>query len=224
MEVDVISMSWTYERHTTETDTNKSEFQTLIEDIVNYNKAILFGSLPDMGANVALHRFVPVGMPGVIKISSATLDGAVSVENIHTKSDFLLPGEGYRSSTGETLRGSSFATAYAAGLAALVLYTMKAYTLLRDDVNADDADKALAIASKGEGMQSIFRVLAQRGAEEKGESGLFVRPSLTFGDAFRTSLEGSKQDLKTVVADMVPTSVKRANYDLATVSLANKLV
>jgi hypothetical protein len=220
MEVDVISMSWTYERHTDATDIHKQAFQHLVEKIVNENKAILFGSLPDMGPNHELHRFVPVGMRGVIKISSATLSGDVSAENVHTNSDFLLPGEGYQDSKGKTLRGSSFATAYAAGLAALVLYTLKAYAVLRHDVDADDADKALTIGSKGEGMQTIFRILAQKGPNDKREMGLFVRPSLTFGNTFRDSSEGEKQDLRTIVADMVPTSVKRATYDAAVPPLA----
>jgi len=137
-----------FERYMNASDTNKLQFQTIIEDIVRTWAQIL--SYADS------YR----GKPGVIKISSATLSGAVSAEKIHTKSTFLLSGKGYESSAGGMLRRSSFATAYAAGLAALVLYTMKAYTLLRDDVNTDDAGKALTIASKGDEMQTIFRVLA----------------------------------------------------------------
>ncbi|POS69591.1 hypothetical protein DHEL01_v212015 [Diaporthe helianthi] len=215
MEVDIISMSWTYERSQTTVDTDKKEFEQLIHTIAKENKAILFGSLPDMGPNTELHRFVPVGMDGVIKISSATLSGAVSAENTHTKSNFILPGEGYESlTTGEKLRGSSFATAYAAGLAAMVLYTLKAYhSMLKDDQDAEDAEKALAIGSKGDGMRMIFRILAQKGPEDNNETGLFVRPFLTFGDSFMSNTEGQKLSLRKVVADIVPTSVKRAAYD-----------
>lgn len=204
-------MSWTYERKAT-SDTDKQKFEELVKRIADAKKPILFGSLPDLGPNFDLHSFVPAGLEGVIKISSATVSGEVSAENIHTNSDFLLPGEEYQSNTGKIVRGSSFATAYAAGLAALVLYALGSYNSLRDEIDAEEASKALSVAQRIDGMKSIFRVLGQGDTLANEKRGPFLRPVLTFRRPYANDATGEKRDLRQIVHELVTPEILRKTY------------
>jgi hypothetical protein len=126
--VDVISMSWALEHKDGDEDSYKDEFAKLIAQAVASNK-LLLGVLS--GKFIERHPVAPAGLPGVIKIGSATICGKVSRNLTHAHPDFILPGEEIHVSTGETARGSSLATAFAAGLAAVVLYCLKLYTRAR---------------------------------------------------------------------------------------------
>ncbi|KAK0667485.1 hypothetical protein QBC41DRAFT_395918 [Cercophora samala] len=173
-DVDIISMSWTYEMK--DGDTHKAEFEALIKKAVEGNKAVLFGSLPDKGPNLPIENFSPVGLNGVIKIGSATHSGEVVKDNLHQRSDFILPGEDIEISSGlKRVSGSSFATAYAAGLAALVMYTIKVWGIF----DQKDGAEVLRIARKSEGMKRIFRALSSGIVSENSNVGPFVRPALT---------------------------------------------
>ncbi|KAI1464374.1 uncharacterized protein F4812DRAFT_209456 [Daldinia caldariorum] len=178
---DVISMSWTYSK--SPFDFYKGEFEKLIKETVQDERAALFGSLPDMGHNHPADKFAPVGLDGVMKISSSTPSGAVSDSNRLEKSDFLLPGEETRDADGNlTLKGSSYATAYAAGLAALVLYTFRTLEVLGErEGNASPdarlARDALLVAKKPNGMRRIFEAMAPVKRGKDSIVGPFVQPS-----------------------------------------------
>lgn len=176
---DVISMSWTYEMRHDNKDPDKTEFEKLVKEAVDGHKAVLFGSLPDLGPNKDASSRSPVGLDGVIKISSATRGGNVVEDNVHQFSEFLLPGQDIESSRRELVRGSSFATAYAAGLAALILYSFRVLDAFLYDED-DLARKALRVAKSPAGMRGIFDRLAPETGREAGginsNIGRFVRP------------------------------------------------
>ncbi|KAH6636432.1 peptidase S8/S53 domain-containing protein [Chaetomium tenue] len=208
---DVISMSWTYSK--SPHDSHKGDFEALISETVQKERAALFGSLPDMGHNHPADKFAPVGLDGVMKISSSTPSGAVSESNLLEKSDFLLPGEETRDADGNlTLKGSSYATAYAAGLAALVLYTFRTLEVLgggpgSTSADADLAREALLVAKKPNGMRRIFEAMALGERGKDSVVGPFVQPSAVVLRAPEHRVPGS--DLAKL-RDIVNTLVTRA--------------
>ncbi|OHF04298.1 hypothetical protein CORC01_00637 [Colletotrichum orchidophilum] len=210
---DVISMSWTYEMRHDNKDPDKTEFEKLVKEAVDSHKAVLFGSLPDLGPNKDASSRSPVGLNNVIKISSATRAGHVVDDNIHQFSEFLLPGHDIESSRRELVRGSSFATAYAAGLAALVLYSFRVLDAFTYDDVDDLARKALRVAKSPEGMKGIFERLAPEPGREAGginsNIGRFVRPSsVLYGpDTLNMSEEGKVARLRNIVNNLVPDSL-----------------
>jgi hypothetical protein len=159
------------------------DFETLINETAQEGRAALFGSLPDMGHNHPADKFAPVGLDGVMKISSSTPSGAVSDSNLLEKSDFLLPGEETRDADGNlTLKGSSYATAYAAGLAALVVYTFRTLEVLGGGAESTSPDAELArdallVAKKPVGMKRIFEAMAPVERSKDSAVGPFVQPS-----------------------------------------------
>lgn len=132
IDADIISMSWAFKKTGAENNEDEKEFVKLIETAVNSKKVILFGSLPDMGPAAETSQYAPVGCSGVIKIGSATIYGQRLEQNRYANPDFLLPGEELMTPAGEVVSGCSFSTAYASGLAALVLYCLRAHMKLED--------------------------------------------------------------------------------------------
>ncbi|GLA44484.1 hypothetical protein AnigIFM63309_003392 [Aspergillus niger] len=148
-----IPMSWSFTREQDSTDNDKAEFENLV-----------------------------IGLDNVIKICSATDYGAITQENLHTRPDFLLPGENVEGVWNgvPTVRGSSFATAYAAGLAALVLYTLQVNKIFSEEDAEDDFEEpklALEIVKRHQGMRKVFRILAKKDAEDITARNCFVRPN-----------------------------------------------
>lgn len=204
---DVISMSWTYEMRDDNLDTDKIEFKNLVKEAVDGHKAVLFGSLPDLGPIKDASSHSPVGLDGVIKISSATRAGSVVEDNIHQFCDFLLPGQDIENSRGELVQGSSYSTAYAAGLAALVLYSFRVLDGLLDE--DDLAQKALRVAKSPKGMKGIFQRLAPKTEMEAGginnSAGHFVRPFyLLHAPDSSKGGSGELQHLRDTVNNLVP--------------------
>ncbi|RDH34310.1 peptidase S8/S53 domain-containing protein [Aspergillus welwitschiae] len=166
MGADIISMSWSLAREQDSTDNDKAEFENLVNESVNHE----------------ISWFAPVGLDSVIKICSATDYGAITQENLHTRPDFLLPGENVEGVWNgvPTVRGSSFATAYAAGLAALVLYTLQANKIFSEEDAEDDFEEyklALEIVKRHQGMIKVFRILAKKDAEDITARNCFIRPN-----------------------------------------------
>ena len=135
---------------------------------------------------VEISKYVPVGSDKVIRIGSATMYGEEAKEIKFEDRDFLLPGEEYISSSGESDKGSSYATAYAAGLAALVLYFLRAHEALEDNsYEKGKAKERLKQAASMVGMKKIFKVLSNKSAKDRiPEQGFFMRPHLTFTGSF----------------------------------------
>ncbi|KAK7402652.1 hypothetical protein QQX98_011598 [Neonectria punicea] len=208
MEADIISMSWTFERKGGANDDHEKRFIDLITTAVASNKVIFFGALPDKGPTVDTHNFVPVGVKNVIRIGSATIHGDTSQDNLHAEPDFLLPGEELEFQPGKHVRGSSYATAYAAGLAAMVLYCLRAYDLLNEDVGDDRLAKALASAKTTEGMTVIFRSLSQTNHNKRSDRGAFVKPYITFGQDFNSGASEATI-LSRIIDEVLPPSFLR---------------
>ncbi|KAI3006439.1 hypothetical protein CBS147346_3730 [Aspergillus niger] len=216
MGADIISMSWSFAREQDSVDNDKAEFENLVSETLRNDKAILFGSHPDKGVNHEISRFAPVGLDNVIKICSATDYGAITQENLHTRPDFLLPGENVEGVWNgvRTVRGSSFATAYAAGLAALVLYTLQANMIFSEEDAEDDFEEsklALEIVKRHQGMRKVFRILAKKDVEDITARNCFVRPNseLKVDDTFDVDL---KKHLRKVVSQIVPQKVLKAKF------------
>ncbi|TPR09803.1 Cytochrome P450 family protein [Aspergillus niger] len=195
---------------------DKAEFENLVNETLRNDKANLFGSHPDKGVNHEISRFAPVGLDNVIKICSATDYGAITQENLHTRPDLLLPGENVEGVWNgvPTVRGSSFATAYAAGFAALVLYTLQANKIFSEEDVEDDLEAsklALVIVKRHQGMRKVFRILAKKDAEDITARNCFVRPisELKVDDTFDVDL---KKHLRKVVSQIVPQKVLKAKF------------
>ncbi|KAL7935469.1 peptidase S8/S53 domain-containing protein [Trichoderma chlorosporum] len=201
MEVDVISMSWTFPaKKEDDIDDYKAEFDRLIKEALEKN-ILLFGSLPDRGPTVQTTDLVPIGLPGVIRIGSATVHGTGAPENIYGGADFLLPGQG-KTDGGKVVSGSSYATAFASGLAATVLLAIKVHADLTDDVKVY---KCLEQASTSEGMKKVFKRLSQQKPDAESARGFYVRPYHTF----RSDFGGSLAEKRAVLGDIVHKMVLR---------------
>ncbi|KAL7948565.1 peptidase S8/S53 domain-containing protein [Trichoderma barbatum] len=121
--VDVVCMSWTFLIKEPGDDSYEDEFRRLVTEAHKKN-IILFGSLPDRGPTVQRSDLAPIGLDEVIRIGSATVHGEGVPENRFGEAEFLFPGE-ENTEGGEVVKGSSYATAYACGLAAAVLLTIR---------------------------------------------------------------------------------------------------
>ena len=214
MEVDIISMSWTFKMKVNEMDDYEEKFIRQIRDItssVGSNKPILFGSYPDKGPTAEALHYAPVGLPGVIGIASATIYGEPSKENTQENPDFLLPGENLEISAGKYVSGSSFSTAYASGLAALVLYCLRAHKDLGDDYvipdSEDERHKRLKNAETGDGMTKIFRNFTRNPADNSFKKDPFVRPYTILGNKnFGLSDHERRKTMQDIVTELLPIS------------------
>ncbi|EHK47858.1 hypothetical protein TRIATDRAFT_316834 [Trichoderma atroviride IMI 206040] len=203
MEVEVISMSWTFPaKKDKDVDEYKDEFNSLIAEALRRN-IVLFGSLPDRGPTIRIPDLVPIGLPGVIRIGSATVHGISAPENEHGGPDFLLPGHP-KLDEGKNSSGSSYATAFASGLAATVLLAIKVYGNLQNEW-ADDTriGRCLKQARTSGGMKKIFKRLSQQKPEAENPRGFYVRPYHTFRGNFETTSAESKTTLGDIVHSMV---------------------
>jgi hypothetical protein len=204
MDAEVISMSWTFERKRGDYDAYEKTFVKLVKSAVDSKRAVFFGSLSDQGATVQTHELLPVGLDGVIGIGSATIYGDSAPENRLADMDFLLPGEDHKTTKGKIVKGSSFATAYASGLAAMVLYCIKAHIQLKDPEPDDEIGGAIGAAKSARGMKSVFSRLSQKHPEAISTKASFVRPYVTFGNDFKDTEEGRNRDLEKIVSQIMP--------------------
>lgn len=208
MGVDIISMSWTFESQAREgDDEHETKFVKLIEKAVASKRVLIFGSVPDQGAGAKTNQVIPVGVDGVIRIGSATVYGETSSKNVHERPNFILPGENITLSTGEQANGSSFATAYAAGLAATVLYCLMARKAYPSPMPDDDQPtKALAFARTTKGMKTIFNILSGKNPNDDNEKGNFPRPYSTFNYEFGDSSQEKFSILTKIMNAITPSS------------------
>lgn len=204
MDVDIISMSWTFRRDDVN-DAHKKKFVELVQEIVSSKKVILFASLPDGGPSIRIGNYAPVGLDGVIRIGSATVYGISSNDNFYAEPDFLLPGEQILPS-GEQARGSSYATAHAAGLAAMVLYLVKVYCELEEDPPFN-LEHAISEAKSCEGMAHMFRKLSQNNTGKRARHGDFVQPYRSFPNDFNSGLS-ERAILSGIVSEILPPTVR----------------
>ncbi|SPN98679.1 uncharacterized protein DNG_01723 [Cephalotrichum gorgonifer] len=206
--VEIISMSWSYEWKFESQDENddKAEFAGLVKEAAR--KAILFAALPDK--EVQLQEVAPVGLSDdVIKIGSATRFGKVTEDNALVHSDFILPGEEIQRPGGPPAKGSSYATAYAAGLAAMVLCCLQAHCELVAEEGEDKRPaKMVRVAKTAKGMRTVFRNLSGDGGSKDGGPP-FLQPYHVFGESFLDGKGYRLEKLREISTTMLsPTDLK----------------
>ncbi|XXG99624.1 hypothetical protein Hte_005965 [Hypoxylon texense] len=161
--VDIISMSWTFNQTKPQIEKERAEFKEAISRASSKN-ILLFAALNDAEPNSDMGNFYPVGLEEVFKIGSSKKWGAAADFGQKNKSDYLFPGQDItlEDPDGEALHpsGSSLATAFAAGMAGLILYSMKVHLITPDsEVTEEVKAKRLADAKTRAGMVRIFNVL-----------------------------------------------------------------
>lgn len=162
MGVNIISMSWSFKA--------KGEDYG-VDEIANFKRTIaeakadgilLFASLNDM-EGVNIDDYYPCGLSDVFKIGSATKWGD-KASHSRTGSDFILPGKDISlpdiDGLMKEVSGSSIATAFAAGLAGLVLYALSTHLNIEDEVEESLKMDRLKQAKSREGMNTIFNILS----------------------------------------------------------------
>lgn len=141
-------MSWTIivEKHMPAKTQSEQERLSEVEELRKAlkraidNKILLFGAASDRGNNISSHEEVlPGRAPGVFFIGAADNLGRPN-EHVEPDCNFLLPGgDGTKE-----YQGSSFSTALAAGLAALILHCAEVsgfclkYPTAREDLGVHD--------------------------------------------------------------------------------------
>jgi len=134
--VHIISMSWTIHR-TQDNDTGFKELTAAIKEAQDA-KILMFGAASDQGFNSDRKPF-PAKASGVICIGAAKWSGHVE-EAAERDADYVFPGgtfmlpqtQSNRDEQPQQVSGSSFATALASGLTALILYCVEISSLPPD--------------------------------------------------------------------------------------------
>jgi hypothetical protein len=160
--VDIISMSWTFDQKNHQTRQETLDFRTMIQEASK--GALLFASMNDAEPMVDAGDFYPVGLPDVFKIGSAKNWGANASFAQEGKSEYLFPGENVKlEGLGGNIMpfsGSSLATAFAAGMAGLIIYSMRVHLATNDsEVLEEVKERRLAEAKMKVGMTKIFNIL-----------------------------------------------------------------
>ncbi|KAK3389075.1 hypothetical protein B0T20DRAFT_464739 [Sordaria brevicollis] len=151
--VHIISMSWTI--NVKDGDPNGNVLDRAVNAAAEKG-ILMFCSASDKGANVQ-HTYPAKATKNIFKIGAAKDSGAVD-EWVGDLSliDFTFPGnkvdgEGNRAS------GSSVATAYAAGLAALILYCVQVRLYLAPDEGKEKAREQFGALQKHNTMLETFK-------------------------------------------------------------------
>jgi hypothetical protein len=167
MGVDIISMSWSFNKNDKGLGSNAvNQFEAALRGAVGRG-ILLFASLND-SERANLTDYLPVSSSdSVIRIGSQTSRGHQTDFSQQKSADFLFPGSNVPlpvpgSTTGATedVSGSSIATAFAAGLAGLILYIMRVHASSKDgEDERKECDERLLEARKKSGMARIFKAL-----------------------------------------------------------------
>jgi hypothetical protein len=201
MKVDIISMSWSFKKK--DKDDEHTDFANEIYKAYGQN-IVLFGSLTDEAAEQKASTFYPVDLPEVIKIGSATKYGTASGKNLIGNADYIFPG--VEIPIGDsTENGSSIATAFASGLAALLLYCMEAHLYSIENVVSQSTKEArLNKAKERGGMKRMFNILSGKEAHEAKPTDFYVRPSNYLPPTIGDKRDEKASALRTFVEKLVP--------------------
>ncbi|RMJ17997.1 hypothetical protein CDV36_002316 [Fusarium kuroshium] len=165
MDVDVISMSWTFEEKMVPVE-QRTNFKNAIQKASNKG-IILLSSLNDKEMT-SIKNWLPVNLNQVIKVGSATKWGDKAEFSKRKSANYLFPGQDIPlpstiGSAGgnekEVASGSSLATAFAAGLAGLIIYTGRALSCLHSGLSTNEKEHLNTIATHPS-IERVFRSLA----------------------------------------------------------------
>ncbi|RYO85041.1 hypothetical protein DL766_007923 [Monosporascus sp. MC13-8B] len=128
--VDIISMSWNARRVSPATgignDSDIHNLERAIDDAY-FAKILMFGAACDVKQSASSDKWVPCDNSKVFSIGATDMDFDVKkYVDLTKKVDYLFPGEYVLSQIEDAEVGNSGATALATGLAALVLFCMRA--------------------------------------------------------------------------------------------------
>lgn len=175
-------MSWTITQDAL--DAQGPRLWKALKDAVStvQKTALVFCSMSDEGRLADADNIYPANYDGTFQIASYSAEG--EPQGHHDPPVWYFPSEGmkvdelakYFRESDTTYRGSSYATALAAGLASFVLYSIQlAYHPRKElpDSAAQPEEILLKIeAYKGQGMKKLFENLCERGDPR------FVKPWL----------------------------------------------
>ncbi|TWU74167.1 hypothetical protein ED733_000425 [Metarhizium rileyi] len=187
--VNIISMSWTIQTHTTDSDDMKA-FKTALEKADTAN-ILLFGSANDQGATNQQDYF-PGCWSQCIRIGGATFTGE-KLAWVDKNAEYWFPGRNvpFPSKDGKSVlyeSGSSVATAAATGLAGLLIYSAR---LLSSSAANDSPQSQDPNDRKGQFqdfqdrkvMTKAFKTMAQ------GEDGRFPRTDDMLNTMFKSHVQ-----------------------------------
>ncbi|KAK3948552.1 hypothetical protein QBC32DRAFT_327684 [Pseudoneurospora amorphoporcata] len=177
-DVHIISMSWTID--VKDSDPSGSALDRAVKAAAEKG-ILMFCSASDKGAN-AQYTYPAKATTNIFKIGAAKDSGAVD-EWVGDQSliDFTFPGNKV-DLEGKHVSGSSVATAYAAGLAALILYCVQVRLYLTDD----DEEKKTEVREQFEALRKhdkMFETLKHTIGTTEGSGYKFVQVRAIFGDA-----------------------------------------
>ncbi|KAL7939080.1 hypothetical protein V8C35DRAFT_285649 [Trichoderma chlorosporum] len=159
MKVDIISMSWTFKEKEAASEQTEA-FRKAIQE-ANHAGIILLNSLNDREMTI-IDDLLPTSYNEIIRIGSATKWGKKSESNKQGDAHYLFPGQEIpiKNSEGENemVSGSSVATAFAAGLAALIIYAARALICIDETLNDNEKQCLRAVASR-KGIEQVFKLL-----------------------------------------------------------------
>ncbi|KAJ4379457.1 hypothetical protein N0V85_008881 [Neurospora sp. IMI 360204] len=176
-DVHIISMSWTID--VKDSDPNGSALDRAVKAAAEKG-ILMFCSASDKGANVQ-YTYPAKATNNIFKIGAAKDSGAVD-EWVGDQSliDFTFPGNKV-DLEGKRVSGSSVATAYAAGLAALILYCVQVRLYLTDaDEEKEKVREQFEALKKHDKM---FETLKHTIGTTEGSGYKFVQVRAIFGDA-----------------------------------------
>jgi hypothetical protein len=192
MGVDIISMSWTFHKK----DSTTEQINLFTEAIQKASGAgiILLNSLNDTEMTT-IDELFPIRLPEIIRVGSATKWGEKAESSKRGAANYLFPGQeiplANTDGENEVVSGSSIATAFAAGLAGLIIYAARALPCIDFNLSSSEKEK-LATASTRAGMERVFKVLGGKPNETTARD-LFVELGTHFPkDPDKEADEGGK--------------------------------
>ena len=197
MGVDIISMSWTFKKD----DAGPGQIDEFREAIRKAYSAgiILLSSLDDTGTTDFGELF-PLSFDEVIRIGSATKWGEKSPSTKQGQAAYLFPGQEVAIPSddrdGEVfIHGSSVATAFAAGLAGVLIYAARALLYLDGENLSDSEKQKLDSINTRAKIDQVFKVLGGKPNETLVKD-LYVGLGRHFPtDPDKEALEGRKEDV-----------------------------
>ncbi len=159
MHVDIISMSWTFLLKDC-ADEQLALFKNAIQ-AASKEGIILLNSLDDDITDVK--DLFPTSCTDVIRIGSATKWGDKAPHTKRGSAHYLFPGHDITNTDGLSMNGSSFATAFAAGLAGLIIFTMRALPCI--DPSMSDNEKQTLRKATRPMMEQAFKILGGKSNE-----------------------------------------------------------
>lgn len=230
---DIISMSWSVQRNNNEGVSNESDLTRLVAALKKASnderdkkgkkkgkEILLFCSAADLGQSNLKNTHYPFNceeIPKMFKIGAAKADGT-KYSWTGNQVDFILPGEEVRMREKDMagldqdtiLRtGSSVATALAAGLAAMIIHSVKqgaVYHACKGHLGL--TEKSVRAIKTYKAMKSAFDIIRKDGDKETKDQRLaietfFTNPGKELGKTSSSSKEEKWVKVAALARDLI---------------------